>query len=142
MRELLFVAMFFTLTTVSYASSTFMHESLTQQYNVQRENITTQCEAEAKSLMYITQNRDAGVPVKAVVNAILAAAAKEQKEQTLQRPLTVEDVLFEIGIITVIYHSPMTQEEIFNSQFRICEKESLDILNAMYKRALEIQNER
>lgn len=151
MNRLLFTIIFFALTTTSCASSSvrtvetpngteFVVESLDNQYATQRAAITAQCAAEAKSLMYATRNRDAGVPLKAVVNQVLNMAVDELKNRTLHRALTIEDVLYQITMITIIYHSPMTQEEIFNAQFRFCEKESLDILNAMYKRALEIQN--
>jgi len=132
--------MLLTLTTVSCAASTtFIGQTLEEQYNLHRNEITVQCTAEAKSLMHIAQNRDAGVPMLSIIDYYLEMSVKEYKERTLYPPLTVEDVLLQIGLITVIYHSPLTQEEIFNSQFRSCEKISLDNLDMFYKNIREIK---
>ena len=135
MKRLLFVITLLTVTTTVWASSTFTSKSLVQQYKTQRKNITAQCAKEANAFMYITRNRDAGVPIDAVINYILGAIEQEQK-------FTTKDALFGVGLVTIVYYSPLTQEEIFNSQFRICEKESLDILNTMYKPVKELNNEK
>jgi len=142
MKRLLFIAIFLTLTTTSCASSTNMNKSLPQQYKAQRQSITMHCTAEAQSLMPTTKNRDAGVPIEAVINRLLNVSVKEYEERAYDWELTIEDVLLQVGIINVIYYSSLTQEEIFNSQFRLCESEALNVLNTMYEYSEKINNGR
>ncbi len=136
MMRLLFTVILLTLTSVSCAASTtFMEQSLEQQYNVQRENITRACSAEANQLMPITRNRDAGVPLNAYIGWMLDSFVKNKNESQITTPY----VLFSITLVTIVYHSSLTQEEIFNSQFRNCEKISLDNLDTFYKHIREIK---
>jgi len=126
--------------TTSAADRTL--KELEEKYNKTKAVIVKECILDARFVARLARQRDAGVPQQGVVEWVIKSAEREEKNPTMNPPITTADVLYQVTLVMWVYSNhKLTPEEIFDVTFKYCTDESIQFLDYVYDASKQLLKE-